>query len=61
MGPRAGLVTVVKKKVSSPPIFQPLAQRYTTELTRLYNSTVQSEIFVLCILLNIQDIEKYSE
>jgi hypothetical protein len=36
-GPRAGLDTVVKRKVPSPyknPIIQPVAQRYTPELSR---------------------------
>jgi hypothetical protein len=37
VGPRAGLDTVVKRKISSlyrdpnPPIIQPVAQRYTTD------------------------------
>jgi hypothetical protein len=41
VGPRSGLNTVVKRKIpspcrdSNPPIIQPVAQRYTTELCRL--------------------------
>jgi hypothetical protein len=41
MGPRAGLDAVVKRKIpshcqdSNTPIIQPVAQRYTTELSRL--------------------------
>jgi hypothetical protein len=41
VGLRAGLDAVVKKKISrplpglEPPIIQPVAQRYTTELSRL--------------------------
>jgi hypothetical protein len=41
VGPRAGLDKVVKRKITShcrdwnPPIVQPLAQRYMTELSRL--------------------------
>jgi hypothetical protein len=41
MGPRAGLNTVVKRKIpspyrdSNPTIVHPVAQRYTAELTRL--------------------------
>jgi hypothetical protein len=41
VGSRAGLGTVVKRKIpspcrdSNPPIIEPVAQRYTTELTRL--------------------------
>jgi hypothetical protein len=42
-GPRAGLDAVVKRKipspcrVSNPQIIQPVAQRYTTELSRLFS------------------------
>jgi hypothetical protein len=41
VGPRVVLDAVVKRKITSPcrdsnlPIFQPVAQSYTTELTRL--------------------------
>jgi hypothetical protein len=41
MGPRAGVDAVVKRKIPSPfrdlnfPIIQPVAQRYTAELSRL--------------------------
>jgi hypothetical protein len=41
VGPRAGLDAVVKRKIPSsrrdwnPPIIQPVAERYTTELSRL--------------------------
>jgi hypothetical protein len=41
VGLKAGLDAVVKRKIPSPyrasntPIIQPVAQRYTTELTRL--------------------------
>jgi hypothetical protein len=48
MGPRDGLDTVVKIKISNPcrdskpPIIQPLAQRYTTELSQL--------LFIIIIL-----------
>jgi hypothetical protein len=41
VGPRAGLDAVVRRKISSPyrnsnpPIMQPVAQRYTTKLSRL--------------------------
>jgi len=41
VGPTAGLDAVVKRPVSElgPPIIQPVAKRYTTELTRLLNET----------------------
>jgi hypothetical protein len=45
VGSRAGLDTVVKRKIptpcrySNPPIIQPVAQRYTTELTLLLSNT----------------------
>jgi hypothetical protein len=43
VGPRAGLDTMVKRKIPShcwdsyPPIIQPIAQRYTTELSQLHH------------------------
>jgi hypothetical protein len=45
-GPQAGLEAVVKRKISQPvselepPIIQSVAQRYTTELSRLLNCSV---------------------
>jgi hypothetical protein len=46
VGPRAGLNAVMKRKIptpyqnSNPPIIQPVAQRYTTDLSRLPDSKV---------------------
>jgi hypothetical protein len=47
MGPRAGLNAVVKRKIHQrlprlePPIIQPVAQRYTTELSRFMQYIMQ--------------------
>jgi hypothetical protein len=44
VGPRASLDAVVKRKISQllaglePPIIQPIAQRYTTELSQILSS-----------------------
>jgi hypothetical protein len=46
VGPKAGLDTVVKRKIPSPcrdsnlPIFQLVAQRYTTKITRFHLKTL---------------------
>jgi hypothetical protein len=53
VGPRAGLDVVVKRKTpstcwdSNPPIIQPVAQRYTTELSQLLFYRWYSSIFTL--------------
>jgi hypothetical protein len=65
-GLRAVLDAVVKRKIPSPrresnprtPIIQPVAQRYTTELSRLlsvypYNKKQQRVVFVKSTLANI--------
>jgi hypothetical protein len=63
VGPRAVLETVVKKKISSPrretnsrnPILQPVAQRYTTELSlSILKQTLQSASVM--IVLTFHDI-----
>jgi hypothetical protein len=49
VGPRAGLDTVVKRKIpcpcrdTNPPIIQPVAQRYTAELSHVIIYTSQCE------------------
>jgi hypothetical protein len=57
VGPRAVLNAVVKRKIPSPsreskprtPIFQPVAQRYTTELSRLLYIFNSLEIVVTAV------------
>jgi hypothetical protein len=49
VGPRAGLDVVVKRKIprpcrdSNPPIIQLVAQRYTTELSRLFTKYYEGD------------------
>jgi hypothetical protein len=55
VGPRAGLDEVVKRKIPNPcresnprtPIVQPVAQRYTTELSRLYKKKGYMTTYIL--------------
>jgi hypothetical protein len=65
VGPRAGLNAVVKRKNSQPlqglepPIMQPVAHRYTTELSWLHKTPLQLVQFdaeIKFILLECQEI-----
>jgi hypothetical protein len=56
VGSRADLVAVAKRKIpsprwdSNPPIIQPVAQSYTTELSRLLIVISFRVKFILCLL-----------
>jgi hypothetical protein len=59
MGPTDGLEAVVKRKILSPlpelepPIIQPKAQHYTTQLARLLDLGVDGIIIIIIIIITI--------